>query len=136
MFTHQDEKKVFDAHVCSWIWSPPPCLANIAVEQLFEAKHIFPASSHIFVCPDLMTAYRRKTLGKIADTALTVKPGSFIWPSEMLEPLTIAFIKPLLSHSPWKHSRLPSMTKWEREMREMPLRYRKDVRNHMCNLWY
>ena len=135
VFTHEDENKAFDAHVGSWIWSPPPCLANIALEQLCEAKHIFPASSHIFVCPALMTAYWRKTLGKIADTSFTVKPGSSIWPFEMLEPLTIAFVKPLLPHSPWKHSRLPIVAEWESEMYTMQPRYLKDVRDHMRKFW-
>ena len=58
-----------------------------------------------------MTAYWRKTLGKIADTMFTVKAGSSIWPTDMLEPLTIAFVKPLLSQSPWKVGRLPSVAK-------------------------
>ena len=96
------KEEVFDAHVSSWIWFPP---------------HIFPASSHVFVFPNLMTTCLMKTLGKIADTMFTVKPRSFIWPTEILEPLTIAFIKPLLSHSPWKHSKLPSMATWESDMR-------------------
>ena len=131
-FTHKNEKEVFDSHISSWIWSPPPCLANVAIEQLCEAKHIFPASSHVFVCTTLMTAYWRKTLGKIADTVFTVKPGSSIWPTEMLEPLTIAFVKPILSHSPWKVIRLPAVVKWESNMRGMQFKYLKDVRSYQA----
>lgn len=58
---------VFDDPHGSWIWSPPPCLARVAIDQLCEVKHMFPASKHIFVCPTLMTGYWRKSLGKIAD---------------------------------------------------------------------
>ena len=60
------------------IWAPPPCLAQIAVEQLCEVKHMFSQSSHIFICPSLMTGYWRKKLGKLADSMFTIKSGSAI----------------------------------------------------------
>ena len=55
-------------------------------------------------------------MGKIADTMFTLKAGSVVWDSSMLEPLTIAFVAPLLSRAPWKAGRLPNMVRWEREM--------------------
>ena len=45
-----------------FIWSPAPCVAEVALEQLCEVKHIHPGTSHIFVCPSLMTSRRRKQL--------------------------------------------------------------------------
>jgi hypothetical protein len=79
----------------AWIWAPTPVLAKIAVEQLCKAKHIFPNSKHVFVCPSLMTGYWRKQLGKLADTMITItarKEG--VWTKEMYEPLTVAFVRP------------------------------------------
>ena len=109
VFNHKDSNGYFDAHTKSWIWAPSPCTAQIAVEQLCEAKHLFPATSHIFLCPAVMTAYWRKILGKIADTMFTIKAGTCLWPTDMFEPLTIAFIKLLLSTSAWKVNRLSSV---------------------------
>ena len=48
----------------SFVWSPSPALARIAVDQLCEVKHIFPNSRHVLICPALMTGYWRKQLGK------------------------------------------------------------------------
>ena len=135
LFNHHDENGKFDAHSMAWIWAPPPVIAQAAVEQLCEAKHLFPASSHIFVCPAVMTAYWRKMLGKVSDTMFTVKAGSCFWKTEMYEPLTIAFIKPLLSVRPFKVGRLPSVDKWEREVRQVQFKSRGAARNHMCKFW-
>ena len=100
-----------------------------------EMKHIFLNSSHVFVCPAIMTAYWRKTLGKIADTMFTIKAGTFLWPSDMYEPLTIAFVKPFLSKSPWKVGRLQTVVEWERDVREVQFENQTRVRNHMRKFW-
>ena len=84
------------------VWTPPPCLAQIAVEQLCEVKHMFPDSSHIFLCPSMMTGYWRKKLGKLADSMFILKSSSDVLPRYMYESLTIAFVTPLLSNPPWK----------------------------------
>ena len=68
-----------------WIWTPPPCLARLTVEQLCEVKHIFPDSQHVFICPALMTGYWQKFLGKVVDTMFTFKAGCCLWPESMYE---------------------------------------------------
>jgi hypothetical protein len=97
----------------SFFWFPPPSIADIAVEQLCEAKHIRPWNTHVFACPALMTSRWRKQLMKVADVVFVVPVGSDVWPSSMHEPLVIALICPLLSSSPWqiKHSCLPDRLK-------------------------
>ena len=82
---------VYKDLVSQWIWTPPPCLAKITVDELCKAKHIMPGTSHLFVCPIVMTQYWRKTLGKIEDLVFTLKAGTCIWNMLMLEPLTVAF---------------------------------------------
>ena len=91
---------VLKQHQGKWVWSPTQCLARLAVEQLYEVKHMYPESQHICVCPSLMTGYWRKSLGKIADLMFVVRAGSRLWSADMLESLTIAFVQPLLSRSP------------------------------------
>jgi hypothetical protein len=120
----------------AWIWAPPPALAKVAVEQMCEAKHIFPNSKHVFVCPALMTGYWRKQLGKLADTSFTIKATeNGTWEKDMLEPLTIAFVRPLLSSRPWKAGRLNRVSTWKGNLREMRWDNPRDVRNHMRKFW-
>ena len=118
-----------------WIWTPPPCLARLAVEQLCEAKHIFPNYQHVFVCPALMTGYWQKMLGKVVDTMFTFKAGCCLWPESMYEPLTVAFVKPLLSSPPWKARHLPDVVRWEQLMSQMQWTSPRELRNHLRKFW-
>jgi hypothetical protein len=127
---------VFQDPKGAWIWAPPPVLAKVAVEQMCEAKHIFPDSKHVFVCPALMTGHWRKQLGKLADTMFSItarEDGP--WSKLMYEPLTIAFVRPLLSARPWKASRLNRVSKWEHDMREVQRGNPRVIRNHMREFW-
>jgi hypothetical protein len=85
-----------------FIWTPQPCAAEAAVEELRRARHKRQKSKHLFVVPRLMTPYWRKHLHKAADLVLTLKPGHPAWPLEMLEPLTLAFVFPFISQKPWQ----------------------------------
>jgi hypothetical protein len=97
----------------SFFWFPPPAVADVAVEQLCESKHIRPWNTHVFACPALMTARWRKQLMKVADVVFVVPVGCDVWPSNMHEPLVVGLICPLLSSSPWqiKESFLPDRLK-------------------------
>jgi hypothetical protein len=86
----------------SFFWFPPPAIADIAVEQLCEAKQIRPWNTHVFACPALMTARWRKQLMKVADAIFVIPVGCDCWPSNMHEPVVVALICPLLCSSPWQ----------------------------------
>ena len=83
---------------------PPPALARTVLEQLCEMKHMFPNSRHVFICPSLMTGCWRKTLQKLADVTHSLSDcgksnqikSNQIWGHAQFEPLTIAFVCPLL----------------------------------------
>ena len=79
----------------------PPALADVALEQLCEAKLIHPFSSHVFVCPLLLTGHWRKQFLKAADAWFTVPVGSSVWSHAGHEPVLIGLMCPLLKHSPW-----------------------------------
>jgi hypothetical protein len=128
--------RVFQDPNRAWIWAPPPVLAKVAVEQMCKAKHIFPNSRHVFVCLSLMTGYQRKQLGKLADTMITItarKQG--VWTKEMYEPLTVAFVHPLLSERPWKAGRLDRVSNWERNMHKVQWTDTVAILNHMRKFW-
>jgi hypothetical protein len=86
----------------NYIWCPPPAVADVALEQLCEARHTRPWNSHIFLCPALMTSRWRKRLGKVADAMFTVPVGTALWGTEMHEPVVVALICPLLPCRPWQ----------------------------------
>jgi hypothetical protein len=83
-----------------YVWMPPPAAAEIALEEMRKAIIKRQQSLHIFICPRLLSPEWRKQLNKAADIVLTLKAGidQAAWPSEMFEPLTIAFVFPFLPY--------------------------------------
>ena len=119
-----------------WIWFPPPALAKVAVEQLCEAKLVFPKSSHVFVCPALMTGEWKKPLGKIADFMCTFAAGSVVWQLSICEPLTVCFAAPLLDIRPWKVSWLQGLEKWKKQVSGLQWGNPRILQNHMRKFRY
>ena len=126
---------VFPSPNTGWIWCPPPMLAKLAVEQLCLVRHLYPKSKHIFVCPSLMRGYWLKTLGKVSDSVFSFKAGSSLWDTDMFEPLTIAFVKPLLLRPPFSVGRSPGVGEWESKLSDMQWQNSWLVRNHMRKFW-
>ena len=102
-----------------YLWSPAPAAAAAAVEELRKARHKRVESTHVFIVPRLMAPLWRKHLYKAADIVLTIPPGHKAWPEEMLEPLTIAFCFPYLSHSPWQLKRSQILLELGRTLHEV-----------------
>ena len=86
----------------TFIWSPAPCAAETAVEELRKARHKRQKSKHLFIVPRLMQPLWRKHLYKAADIVLMLKPGHPAWPIDMYEPLTLAFVFPFTRSKPWQ----------------------------------
>ena len=103
----------------SYVWTPQPCVASFAVEQLREARHKRTKSLHIFLCPRIMTMYWEKELRKVADFIIDIPPGETFWTVDMYEPLTFALVLPFKSFYPWQHRGGKEVVALERELREM-----------------
>ena len=86
----------------TFVWTPPPCLAEVAIEELRKARHKRTSSQHLFIVPRLMQPTYLKHLHKAADLIISVPVGHPAWPKSMFEPLTIAFVFPFLSYRPWQ----------------------------------
>jgi hypothetical protein len=118
-----------------YIWAPLPSIADVAVEQLCEARHIHPGSSHVFLCPTLMTVRWRIQLRKVSDLLFNIPAGSPIWPSTMFEPLTLALTSPLLCDRPWIMQRDDWVAQRESHMREMLRSDREVGGSYLRQFW-
>ena len=103
----------------TFVWTPSPCSAEAAVEELRKARHKRQKSKHVFIVPRLMQPLWRKHLYKAADIVLTIKPGHPAWPIEMYEPLTIAFVFPFISFKPWQLRGSPQLMALGKQLSEM-----------------
>lgn len=91
----------------TFIWSPPPVAAGIAMEELRKSRHKSAESTHLVVIPRLFSVEWRKSLYKAADVVLHLPAGHPAWPESMHEPLTIGILLPYLNHRPWELRRSP-----------------------------
>ena len=97
-----DGMKLPEISAGSFIWCPPPCLAEVAVEELRKARHKRTQSQHLFIVPRLMQPTYFKQLLKAADLVISLPIGHPAWPAHMYEPLTLAFVFPFLPYRPWQ----------------------------------
>ena len=105
-----------------FLWSPAPCVADVALEYIRKSVHKRPQLTHIVVIPKLMTNKWRKHLLKHSQFSFYIDPGHTFWSELQHESLLICFFLPQLSHSPWTIKRSPKVLAMERLLREMQKR--------------
>jgi hypothetical protein len=99
-----------------FVWCPPPGAADVAVEELRKSLIKRKDSTHVFLCPRLLTPQWCRHLNKACDLVLFMPAGSEVWSSEMLEPLTIGLVFNFLSVRPWQIRGTPKMLHLGRTM--------------------
>ena len=117
------------------VWAPPPCIADVCVEQLTEFYHIWPSSFHVVIAPALMTSLWRKQLGKVSDVLFNISAGKSFWSEDMFEPLTFVIVFPMSCRPPFKLERWSELDEWKAQMSEMWGENTSAIRTHMCKLW-
>jgi hypothetical protein len=103
----------------TFIWSPPPFAAEVALAELRKARIKRQTSSHVFICPRLCMSLWQRQLFKCADFVFEVPAGSQIWSSDMHEPLLIGLLFPFLRVKPWQLRGTPKMHAVGRELRSL-----------------
>lgn len=98
---------------------PPPAAADVALEEMRKAWIKRQLSTHIFVCPRLLTTEWLKQCHKAADCLFELPVGFSVWPDTMYEPLKIAICFPFLSRPPWRVQNTPKMLEVGRQMRKV-----------------
>jgi hypothetical protein len=102
----------------TFVWQPPPGAAAVALEEMRKAIIKRPISTHLFLCPRLLTTEWRKQLNKTCDLVLFLPAGvdEEGWPLDMYEPLTLGIVFPLLLFAPWQRRGTPKMCHLARQM--------------------
>ena len=99
-----------------YLWVPPPCAVDVAIEQLRLAQTKRKQSTHLIVIPRLMCPRWTKALFKIADLVFTIDPVNTFWSKDMHNQLFFAFVFPFLTHRPWQLRSTPEMIRVGREL--------------------
>ena len=103
-----------------FVWCPAPAAAQVAVEQLREARNKRTESLHIVVLPRLFTSLWRRQLNRVADLFVELPFIEGVWEKHCQhEPLTLAFIFPFLKHSPWQLRRTGAFLEMGRVLSKM-----------------
>ncbi len=104
----------------NFVWSPPPALALACLEEIRKARHKRQTSTHIFICPRIMTPSWKRHLTRAADIVLEIPAGSLsCWSTDQHEPLLIGFLFPFLQHRPWQLRNAPKILEMGRKMQDM-----------------
>ena len=103
----------------TYVWSPPPAAAKVALEQLRYARIKRQRSIHVFLIPRLFYGIWREQLYKSMDLILIVPPHLSCWPEEMFEPLILAFCFPFSRYEPWCIKDTPKLHSLARALQKM-----------------
>jgi len=102
-----------------YIWSPPPVIADVALEECAKAVHKRTDAYHVFLIPRLYSPLWMRMLYKLSDFVFKLCPGSQHWPSCMHEPLFIGISLPLLNRNPWSIRGTPLLVDLEQQLRQV-----------------
>ena len=89
----------------TFIWTPPPAAAKVAVEQLRRARLKHHDSTHVFLVPRLMTPEWKRQLFRVSDLFIELPFDEHWTKASQHEPLILAFVFPFLPNSPWQLKR-------------------------------
>lgn len=119
----------------TYIWTPPPFAADVAISELRKARIKRQSSTHIVVVPRLCTTLWLRQLYKASDIVFEVPVGSHVWPSEMHEPLLIGILFPFIRFKPWQLRNTPKMFAVGRQLRKVFEVSAVDAGNFLCEFW-
>ena len=96
-----------------------PGVADVALEQLRIARIKRQSSTHLFICPRLLTTEWRKQFQKTVDFYIEIPACAEFWPVCMFEPLMLGICLPYLRHPPWQVRGTPKVLSLVRKLRQM-----------------
>ena len=117
-----------------YIWSPPPVIADVALDECMKAVHKQTDAFHVFLIPRLYSPLWSCMFYKLSDFVFHLSPGFRHWPKTMHEPLFVGISLPLISRSPWSLQRTPLLVGLERRLRHVLSTGEAGGRDILCQL--
>ena len=102
-----------------YLWSPPPVIADVALEEALKARHKRQDATHIFLIPMLYSPQWIRLFYKMCDVVFHIPVGTSNWPSAMHESLFVGITFPYLSHRPWTVRGTPLLVELGRQLRRL-----------------
>lgn len=120
----------------SFLWFPPPCVADVAVFQMAESFHVQPWNLHVMMVPQLMTGFWRKMIVTATDFFVVLPFDKLLWPlpSEH-EPLTLAVCFPTLNRNLWRVKCSDILLRRAHELQSLRKWGFPHTRNYLRELW-
>jgi hypothetical protein len=128
-----DRPKLYEGR--TYLWSPPPFVADVAISELRKARIKRQTSTHIFVVPKLCAPVWIKQVYKAADFVFEIPAEKSFWPSEMHVPLLIAIVFPFLRNKPWQLRGTPKMYEMGSQLRKVFQDEEVDSRDLLRKFW-
>ena len=116
----------------TYVWTPPPAVTEVAIEQLRSAVLKRQRSFHVMIVPKLFFGVWRQQLCKCADMILYLPAGLTCWPKEMHEPLILAFVFPFIRFQPWCLKGTPKVYAMARKMQALWKEKKLDGGSDLC----
>ena len=101
---HLSKERWFDEVFAegNYLWTPPPAVAQVSVEQLCRNYHLREKSCHIVCLPVLMTFLWRNQLSKVANLIVTLPFDEVMWSRANHEHLILVIVFTFANRRPWK----------------------------------
>jgi len=118
-----------------YIWSPPPALADIALEELDVSRHKRLHLNHVILLPRLMTYAWRKRLSKLCNLVFELPPGARLcWPGSEHEPLIVGLTLCFSPLRPWQAKLHPRFLELGWQLQGLWDSEEGDERSLLCKL--
>lgn len=117
------------------LWTPPPAIADVALEELLKARHKRHDTFHVILIPRLMTPRWRRLFNKVCDFSFSVPVSKPFWPESMYEPLWVGIVLPFTHHRPWQLKRAPLLVDLGRQLHEVLHESSSDGGDILRELW-
>ena len=115
-----------------YIWSPPPVIADLALEECMKAIHKRTDAIHVFMIPRLYSTLWSHMFYKVSYFVSHLVHGIGQNPCTNLS--SLAFLFPLFSRSIWTLQRMPLLVGLERKLRQVLSTGETDGRYILCKL--
>ena len=103
----------------TYLWSPPPVVADAALEELLKAVQKRQDAYHFIVIPRIVSPHWFRLFCKLCDVSCLLPIGHSHWPASMHEPAWIGLVLPFIKHRPWRLKRSPYVVELEGNLRRV-----------------